>query len=127
MPNFNITGVTAENLDEFIKAVIQFGARKGEVAASRWLTKLNPEVRRHLDMEYTSCGDGYTRSMARRLVLGEFDHQPLPVLCPECGEGVCWYRATASVLKCDTCGEITLDRENGYLDERIEDYRKAVA
>lgn len=113
--NFNTTGVTVDNLDEFLSALTRFAETKGLTAASRWLTKLNPEVDRHISMELNSCGGGYTRSAARQAVWFEFDQQPLPQLCDECGNGVAWYRATSSVMKCQSCGAANLDKKR-YLD-----------
>ncbi len=123
MSDFNSTGVTVQNLDSFLVAVERFAASKGITAASRWLTKLNPEVERHLQMEYNSCGDGYFRSTARQTVWFEYDRQPLPQLCDECREGVAWYRATSSVMKCQSCGAANLDKKR-YLDLEVAAMRE---
>ena len=101
--DFNRDGVTADNLEDFVEAIVSFHERKGYIAANRWLFKLNPEAARHVDLEMSSCGDGYTPSMARAVVFGEFSNQPLPIHCPECGD-VMWYRATALLMKCQGCG-----------------------
>jgi len=107
--NYNEVGVNAENLEEFIECLHKFAERKSEVAAQRWLLKLNPEVERHVQMELTSTGDGYTARVAKAVVHGEFMPQPLPCRCPDCGD-VMWYRATASVMKCQGCGEVGFDK-----------------
>jgi len=112
--SFNESGVTRDNLDAFIAAVERFASTKGVNAADRWLCKLNPEVERHIQMEYQSCGDGYTRSRAREIVWFEFANQPLPQRCRECGD-VAWYRATVSGMKCQGCGTCEFDKER-YLD-----------
>jgi len=95
--------ITPNNLENFIAALEKFRQRKGEVAHDHWLNKMNPEFQRHVDLEMTSCGDGYTPRMAKEVVRLEFQNQPYPMLCPECGEGVAWYRATAGVMKCNHC------------------------
>jgi hypothetical protein len=110
--------ITPRNVKEFRQAVRAFAERRGYQAGSNWLMKMNPEVDRHEQMEFASCGDGYTRGMARRLVRNEFDQQPLPFAC-KCGRGVCWYRATASVMKCDVCGEIDMEHDRWYLADYL--------
>lgn len=116
MPRF--THITPANVNEFRQAVRGFAHRKGLAAGQAWLMKMNPEVDRHEQMEFLSCGGGYTRSMARTLVRHEFANQPLPFAC-RCGKGVCWYRATASVMKCSACGECDFDHERWYLEDAV--------
>lgn len=99
--------ITARNVKAFRQAVRAFAARKGYTAGDNWLMKMNPEVDRHEQMEFLSCGGGYTRSMARRAVRFEFTGQPMPFAHDECG-GVFWYRATAGVMKC-SCGAVDTD------------------
>jgi hypothetical protein len=64
----------------------------------------NPWVALHMDAEMLSTGEGYTRSMARALVLSEFANGPDPMDCeaPGCN-GVAWYRATVGALMCPDC------------------------
>lgn len=118
--DYNNEGVTSDNLEAFLETLVGFARRKGLVAGQRWLAKLNPEFQRHVDMEYASCGDGYTPTMARKIVAMEFDHQPLPIICGHCGD-VAWYRATASVMKCQGCAEAIVDYRHLYLTDLLKE------
>jgi len=101
--------VSITNLDAFLSALERFREAKGQVAHDHWLNKMNPEFQRHVDMEMCSTGDGYAPSVARQLVRNEFQNQPYPIICPECHDGVAWYRATAGVMKCQMCGAATTE------------------
>lgn len=101
------TTVHAGNVAAFRTAVIGFADRKGVDAGVNWLTKMNPWAGIHAEREMAFTGDGYTRSVARAIVRGEYGHGPMPEPCA-CG-GVFWYRATCGSMKCDRCGELAFE------------------
>lgn len=61
----------------------------------------NPWVEQHMQGEMDFTGDGYSRRMARRLVLSEYAGAPEAVPC-ECG-GQAHYRATVGAMMCPDC------------------------
>lgn len=77
------------------------GVKGVECALCANIPAENPWKAKHLAGEMDFTGDGYSRSMARRLVEHEFAGAPDPIPCG-CG-GQAHYRATVGAMQCPSC------------------------
>jgi ribosomal protein L37AE/L43A len=84
----------------------------GQAGVDRpWQIEDNPWYHIHLEGEMNFLGEGYTRSIARQLVRGEFLGMEEPIPCAGCGAHAFW-KATVGTYICPQCNAQRLRDDN---------------